>query len=573
MAEVVGLLASVIQLAGAGLKLSQTLYQYAEGVATADRRLKDIAQDIKLTSLVIDELGNVFRQEETAKLISKSAVTTAEETMKECSAVFAEIDTTLVKSRKGKMGRLMLPFRDNKIELLRSHIDKLKSTLQLLMQVLVHAFQVSSNKLDREAEARQRDELRELLELQRKSTERYEDSLRNFSVSDSSTMLDDDHGEGKSIDETPIINPGIVAASAIASTITPETLAGCVQHVQSLLKHIETLQQALTQNTKGKDHSDDHQNLLGSYFRTRGHLDGVLLGGSTVAEPRSTRPRLTTNASALAPRPQSLKSTPGLGTPPNSIAPQPDVTLQDPTLDSYEYSSFVEDVDTIDISVPSHGSDDALDTQSGHERGPEHPDQPSLPSDSHGHSASLYSARHPIDIPSPVPVSTNLSHGGSSATFRIDIPKSPSNMPQSCQGYGCDEEVVVEVEDAYERGERRRRRRVASRVSERQRPSSHNSEQRGDYGLVHSIRIHKTSHEDLLPEISVQPSACETSPEGYPIVEKGRPRRSAAPTFGGEGPVGVPMSAEGSDSVDRRELGMDDVDVLLQRWTNVRGLS
>lgn len=35
MAEV-GLIASVVQVAGAGLKLSQTLYQYAEGVTTAD---------------------------------------------------------------------------------------------------------------------------------------------------------------------------------------------------------------------------------------------------------------------------------------------------------------------------------------------------------------------------------------------------------------------------------------------------------------------------------------------------------------------------------------------------------
>jgi hypothetical protein len=33
----------------------------------------------------------------------------------------------------------MLPFRDDKIELLRNHIDKAKSILQLLVQALIHA--------------------------------------------------------------------------------------------------------------------------------------------------------------------------------------------------------------------------------------------------------------------------------------------------------------------------------------------------------------------------------------------------------------------------------------------------
>jgi hypothetical protein len=57
MAEIIGLVASVVQLADAGLKLSSALYQYADGVATADRRIKNIANEVKLTSFVIQELG------------------------------------------------------------------------------------------------------------------------------------------------------------------------------------------------------------------------------------------------------------------------------------------------------------------------------------------------------------------------------------------------------------------------------------------------------------------------------------------------------------------------------------
>jgi flagellin-specific chaperone FliS len=143
MAEI-GLIASVIQVAGAGLKLSQTLYQYADSVASADRRIKDIAKEVELTSFVIDELGSIFKADDTSALLSKTALKTADETVKECANVFEELEKGLKKSAKGKMGKWLLPFKESKMETLRAHVDKLKSTLQLLMQVLTHAHQVDS---------------------------------------------------------------------------------------------------------------------------------------------------------------------------------------------------------------------------------------------------------------------------------------------------------------------------------------------------------------------------------------------------------------------------------------------
>jgi hypothetical protein len=100
MAELLGLVASVIQVAGAGIQLSKTLYDYVDGVATADRRIKDIAAEIKMTSIVIEELGDVFKHEETASLVSKKAVQTANDTITECSALFAQIDATLKKKAR-----------------------------------------------------------------------------------------------------------------------------------------------------------------------------------------------------------------------------------------------------------------------------------------------------------------------------------------------------------------------------------------------------------------------------------------------------------------------------------------
>lgn len=282
MAEAIGLVASVVQLAGTGLKLSQALYQYADGVANADRRIREIAKEIRLTSFVIEELGNIFKRDDTLNLISSSAIATANETLRECSELFGEIETTLTKSGKGKMGRLMLPFRENKIELQRNHIDKLKSTLQLMMQVLLHAHRVASDRIDREAETRQREEIRRLLEDKKTSTKKYEESLRNF-ASDSATEVGDDDSSLDDDRSAPAIE-----TKTIGSTVDPDSLKECMRHVQTLLGSIERLHRALASKSAGDDHSDHQQTAIESYFAARSYLDSVLLGSSNTASSKDT---------------------------------------------------------------------------------------------------------------------------------------------------------------------------------------------------------------------------------------------------------------------------------------------
>jgi hypothetical protein len=63
MAEI-GLIASVIGVAGAGLKLSITLYTFSETVATAADSIKAIAKDVSLTSAVLEELGSNLKHDE-----------------------------------------------------------------------------------------------------------------------------------------------------------------------------------------------------------------------------------------------------------------------------------------------------------------------------------------------------------------------------------------------------------------------------------------------------------------------------------------------------------------------------
>ena len=149
MAEI-GLIASVVQIASTGLKLSITLYSFAETVSSADKSITHIAKDVSLTSAVLSELGSNLEQDKQSGVASENAITTAEEVVRECSEVFKDIEVTLEKGMKrangGKFGigklaleRLRWPFLQPKMELLRSNLERLKSTLILMLHVLAYA--------------------------------------------------------------------------------------------------------------------------------------------------------------------------------------------------------------------------------------------------------------------------------------------------------------------------------------------------------------------------------------------------------------------------------------------------
>lgn len=87
MAEI-GLVASVIQIASTGLKLSITLYTFAETVFVVDKSIKHIARDVSLTSAVLNELGDNFKQGKQARIASENCIKTTMDVVQECSEVF-----------------------------------------------------------------------------------------------------------------------------------------------------------------------------------------------------------------------------------------------------------------------------------------------------------------------------------------------------------------------------------------------------------------------------------------------------------------------------------------------------
>ena len=95
MAEL-ALVASIIQVADMGIRLSLRLYTFGETFASADQTVLNTSKDVSLTSSVLKELGTIFENDK-ARVRSDNATKTAKDVVQECHRVFEEMDILLLK--------------------------------------------------------------------------------------------------------------------------------------------------------------------------------------------------------------------------------------------------------------------------------------------------------------------------------------------------------------------------------------------------------------------------------------------------------------------------------------------
>ena len=173
--------AAVVGLADFGLKLSKNLYLYGDSVRSASETIESIARDIERTSTVLKELSMCFDEREGLSLWSVDAKETARETVRECRSVFEKLesDLGLDKPKKSIVERWRFPFRETNVALLRSNIEKLKSTLQLLLSVGQIAQQRALHAFSQGAEERHRKQIRELIQIRDEKFFKWPKVLKN----------------------------------------------------------------------------------------------------------------------------------------------------------------------------------------------------------------------------------------------------------------------------------------------------------------------------------------------------------------------------------------------------------
>lgn len=152
--EALGIVASVIQIADIGARLSVKLCTFAHKIKNADANIRFVSTDVALTCNVLRELGENLKKDERGKLCGEGAVRTAEGVVRECQKVFEELEGCIdgtragneEKGKKGLINRIgrgvKFTVAEPQIELLRSNLERLKSTLLLMLNVIIYAGQL-----------------------------------------------------------------------------------------------------------------------------------------------------------------------------------------------------------------------------------------------------------------------------------------------------------------------------------------------------------------------------------------------------------------------------------------------
>lgn len=146
--EILGVAASVLQIAELGGKLSVKLFTFSRKIKNADKCISSISKDIAATGAVLQQLANELRKDERLRLCSDQAVATTRILVDDCKKIFSELNEALDSRPSGNncisgwMEKLKFPFLEPHVELLRSNLERLKSSLVVMLNVLIFAEQL-----------------------------------------------------------------------------------------------------------------------------------------------------------------------------------------------------------------------------------------------------------------------------------------------------------------------------------------------------------------------------------------------------------------------------------------------
>ncbi|KAF3393769.1 hypothetical protein F1880_005148 [Penicillium rolfsii] len=153
--EIVGVVASIVQIADLGGRLSVKLCTFCHKFKHADKALRYLSKDVALTCNVLRQLGDSLGQDDLACLYSPDAFETAQDVLKECEQVFQELDSAIEQhypdpqshSRIDKMTRkIKFLMNESHLDTVAGNLERLKSTMLLMLNVVIYAGQIRSRR-------------------------------------------------------------------------------------------------------------------------------------------------------------------------------------------------------------------------------------------------------------------------------------------------------------------------------------------------------------------------------------------------------------------------------------------
>ncbi|KAL4865724.1 hypothetical protein BDV12DRAFT_199909 [Aspergillus spectabilis] len=155
--EILGNVAAAIQIAELGSRLSMKLYTHHHKLKNADKSIRSLSRDVALTCNVMQQLGDSLNEDSEAQLHSPEAFSTAQEVLDECQGVYKDIDNairpTVNEPKPSRLVSITQRFsdvrRDSYLAMLGSNLERLKSTMLFMLNVIIYARQICSKKEDK----------------------------------------------------------------------------------------------------------------------------------------------------------------------------------------------------------------------------------------------------------------------------------------------------------------------------------------------------------------------------------------------------------------------------------------
>ncbi|KAJ6184958.1 hypothetical protein N7519_006259 [Penicillium mononematosum] len=192
--EVLGVVASILQIADVGAKLSVKLCTFYRTVKVANQSMQDLSCDVSLTCSILSELAKALEQDDQAKLCSEQAFCIAQEVLQECKAVFQQIENAIEKhNQDGEKNcftrgarKVTVALLGPNLDVLKSNLERLKSTTLLMLHVIMYAGELRKRKV-KSTLIEQRNVIHTLLEEKKVNTSKFDQlssSIQTFSICD-----------------------------------------------------------------------------------------------------------------------------------------------------------------------------------------------------------------------------------------------------------------------------------------------------------------------------------------------------------------------------------------------------
>lgn len=139
--EALGAAASIIQVAAVGLALAQALYKFCDEASSSNEQVKDLAFYVRSTSLVLEEIGKVFQEEDQGSrpMISQDAIVTVKEIVQKCAGTFNDLQEIVDDAEQSSLGVLKFSIKASRLKVLQFGLGEMRSNLQCMMQVIIYA--------------------------------------------------------------------------------------------------------------------------------------------------------------------------------------------------------------------------------------------------------------------------------------------------------------------------------------------------------------------------------------------------------------------------------------------------